>query len=205
MKEALTEKLQQAAQALIEQGKMAEAPIPLPQVTIPKERKFGDYATNLAMVLSKKVGMAPRDLAQALIDELGDGGFQECSGLEIEMDVDTFKEGGRNDQQVQRLGRVTSPNLVLKRGLVYPKDGQANRELWTWLQEVAGGVRPARRYDGTVEVEGLEDEIVARWSFQRALPAKLVGPKLDAKSGEIAIEELHLAHEGLRMEEVPGG
>lgn len=163
------------------------------------------FHVTLAKSSSRSDGRPAEGAAPEGPDELGDGGFQECSGLEIEMDVDTFKEGGRNDQQVQRLGRVTSPNLVLKRGLVYPKDGQANRELWTWLQEVGAGVRPARRYDGTVEVEGLEDEIVARWSFQRALPAKLVGPKLDAKSGEIAIEELHLAHEGLRMEEVPGG
>jgi phage tail-like protein len=41
---------------------------------------------------------------------------------------------------------------------------------------------------------------VARWTFLRALPSKVSGPALNAKTGEIAIEELHLVHEGLRLE-----
>jgi hypothetical protein len=31
------------------------------------------------------------------------------------------------------------------------------------------------------------------------LPAKIRGPQLNAKTGEIAIEELTIAHEGLRL------
>ena len=45
------------------------------------------------------------------------------------------------------------------------------------------------------------DEVVARWLFERGLPAKVTGPQLNAKTGEIAIEELHIAHEGLRLVE----
>ena len=37
------------------------------------------------------------------------------------------------------------------------------------------------------------------WTFDRGLPAKIKGPDLNGKSGEIAIEELHIAHEGLHM------
>jgi len=40
---------------------------------------------------------------------------------------------------------------------------------------------------------------VAIWHFDRGLPAKVVGPQLNGKTGEIAIEELHIAHEGLRL------
>jgi hypothetical protein len=32
---------------------------------------------------------------------------------------------------------------------------------------------------------------------------KLTGPALNAKTGEIAIEELHIAHEGLKLEKAP--
>ena len=35
--------------------------------------------------------------------------------------------------------------------------------------------------------------------FERGLPAKIKGPELNAKTGEIAIEELTIAHEGLRL------
>ena len=49
-----------------------------------------------------------------------------------------------------------------------------------------------------------DDDIVASWTYERGLPAKISGPQLNAKTGEIAIEELHIAHEGLRLVPVGG-
>ncbi|MCO6455121.1 MAG: phage tail protein [Pirellulaceae bacterium] len=131
---------------------------------------------------------------------LGDGGFQECSGLDVEMDVQEYLEGGRNDGVIKRVGRARFPNIVLKRGMFYGDEGQVNRELWTWLQDVVSGVRPVARYDGIIEVAGESPEIAARWIFFRGLPAKISGPQLNARTGDIAIEELQIAHEGLRLE-----
>ncbi len=134
---------------------------------------------------------------------LGDGAFQECTGLEIELHVDRFDEGGRNDRVVQRIGRATFPPLVLMRGMLRPANGQADLSLWRWMQEVISGVRPVRRYDGTIDIlDNAGVGPVARWTFQRGLPAKVVGPHLNGRTGEIAIEELHIAHEGLRIEAV---
>jgi len=107
---------------------------------------------------------------------LGTGGFQECTGLEVEMDVSEFPEGGSNDAVVQRVGRAKYTKLVLKRGMFAPDGGQVDSQLWQWLQAV-----------------------VATWTFTRGLPAKLVGPQLNAKTGDVAIEELQIAHEGLRL------
>jgi phage tail-like protein len=133
-------------------------------------------------------------------DLLGDGGFQECSGLEIEMDVQELVEGGRNDGIIRRVGRGKYTNLVLKRGMIFPDGGTVNDELWNWLQGVLSGVRPVARYDGTVEVlDPTGVDVVATWEFDRGLPAKISGPQLNAKTGEIAIEELTIAHEGLRL------
>jgi phage tail-like protein len=36
-----------------------------------------------------------------------------------------------------------------------------------------------------------------RWNFVKAWPAKWTGPSLSAKSNDVAIETLELAHEGL--------
>jgi phage tail-like protein len=132
---------------------------------------------------------------------LADGSFQECSGLEVEMDVQEYLEGGRNDGVIRRVGRAKYQNLVLKRGMFYPDSGQVNRDLWEWLQSIVAGRRPVPRYDGVVEVLGVGDEVVATWVFDRGLPVRLRGPELNAKTGEIAIEELHIAHEGLRLVE----
>ena len=133
--------------------------------------------------------------------EIGTGGFQECSGLEIEMDVQEYIEGGRNNGTVRRVGRGKYQPLLLKRGLFFRKDGegQVDPQLWLWIQKILDGERPVPRYDGLVHVMGQDKTVRASWMFDRGLPAKIRGPELNAKTGEIAIEELTIAHEGLRL------
>jgi phage tail-like protein len=143
--------------------------------------------------------LPPRERTQVPTgDPLGDGGFQECAGLEVQMDVQEHLEGGRNDGVVKRVGRAKFQDLVLKRGMFFERGSLANAQLWSWLQDVVAGVRPVARYDGIVEVLDV-DVVVARWVFDRGLPARIVGPQLNARTGEVAIEELHIAHEGLRL------
>jgi len=146
---------------------------------------------NFLITLNRSDGSSP---------PLGDGGFQECTGLDIEMDVQELQEGGRNDGTVRQVGRGKYSNIVLKRGMLFPDDGEVNNELWDWLQGVLSGVRPVARYDGVIEVLSADGvDTVATWTFDRGLPQKISGPQLNAKSGEIAIEELTIAHEGLRL------
>jgi phage tail-like protein len=156
--------------------------------------RFRVTLTRSAQAQSSAGAAAPADGAR-----LGDGGFQECSGLDLEIDVQELAEGGRNDGLIRRVGRVRLQPIVLKRGLLYGEAG-TNGELWSWLQGVIAGVRPVARYDGLVEVLAPDgDDVVATWSFDRGLPAKVSGPQLNARTGDVALEELHIAHEGLRL------
>src|SRR5206468_7294701 len=128
-------------------------------------------------------------------EALCDGGFQEVTGLEIEMDVQELVEGGRNDGVIRRVGRGKYSNLVLKRGMFYGDDNKVNAALWTWLQGILEGEVPVPRYDGTVQLRSNDGQrVLGTWVFTRGLPAKLSGPQLNAKTGEIAIEELTIAH-----------
>lgn len=134
--------------------------------------------------------------------ELGDGLFAECSGLELEADVRELLEGGRNNGVIRRVGRVKLVPIVLKRGMfVASPGGYANTQIWDWLTGMVNGGLPIPRYDGMVQVlaPGGKRQ-VARWTFIRALPSKVTGPSLNGRTGEIAIEELHLVHEGLKLE-----
>jgi phage tail-like protein len=136
---------------------------------------------------------------------LGEGAFQECSGLEMEMDVHDHLEGGRNDGVVRRVGRAKFPPLVLKRGMFAgsPTD-YVNTDLWAWLEGVVSGLTPVRRFDGIVTVHHPQSNAMemAQWMFYRGLPAKWTGPTLNAQPGEVGIEELQIAHEGLRIKHV---
>jgi len=143
---------------------------------------------------------------------LGTGGFSECSGLELEADVKEYLEGGRNDGVVRRVGRVKLMPIVLKRGMFVPQptngdtgaEATADAALWAWLTSMVSGVFPVPRYDGEIELRDPADErAVARWTFDRGLPLKVHGPTLNAKTGDIAVEELHIAHEGLRLGDRP--
>ncbi|MER6781487.1 MULTISPECIES: phage tail protein [unclassified Streptomyces] len=143
--------------------------------------------------------------ADAAPGRLGDGGFQECAGLALEADVREYLQGGANDEVVRRIGRVRLQPLVLKRGMLIAADGgSADTSLWDWLHGMVAGGAPVPRYDGDVEVlDPAGRRVVAHWTFVRGLPLKITGPTLNARTGEIAVEELHIAHEGLRLERTP--
>lgn len=131
--------------------------------------------------------------------QIAAGGFQECSGLDVEMDVQELQEGGRNDGVIRRIGRAKFQPLVLKRGMFFTSaQGPVVSELWDWFQGIVAGTT-ITRCDGIVEVMSIGDTVVARWAFDRGLPQKLVGPQLNARTGDVALEELHIAHEGLRL------
>jgi len=69
--EALSAAIRDALAALVAEGRLT---VDLPddvKVERPRNREHGDWATNVAMQLGKKAGMAPRDLAQLLADHLG--------------------------------------------------------------------------------------------------------------------------------------
>jgi len=54
------------------------------------------------------------------------GGFSECSGLEMSMDIEEYKEGGNNATILRFPTCVKWANLRLKRGITVADD------LWLW-------------------------------------------------------------------------
>ncbi len=149
-----------------------------------------------AVTLTAASGPRPAEPAS-----LGDGYFAECTGLELEADIKEYLEGGRNDGVVRRVGRAKLSPMVLKRGMFVPVAGKpADSALWDWITRMVDGQLPIPRYNGLVQVfSANKRREVARWVFVRGLPSKVVGPALNAKTGEIGIEELHIVHEGLRL------
>ncbi|GAC1614322.1 MAG: hypothetical protein NVS4B13_09080 [Candidatus Elarobacter sp.] len=121
----------------------------------------------------------------------GSGAFSECTGLEATMEVKVIKEGGMNYGVAQRAGPTTFATVVLKRGI------STSANLWNIFNAVTTGLY-APRMQVTINVFGIDGSAAIAWQLDRALPVKFKFADLNARgSGEIGIEELHLAHEGL--------
>jgi phage tail-like protein len=118
------------------------------------------------------------------------GGFSEVSGLQIEIESESFREGGVNEYMRQLPGPAKYPsNLVLKRGLT---DDDA---LWSWHRDVVRG--QIARKNGSVVLCDLTGEEQWRWNFLNAFPVKWLASDFHAGTAEVVIETLELVHEGL--------
>ena len=70
MKELIEKQLAEALAVLQSNGTIPADSHPSVSVSRTRDASHGDFASNLAMMLAKQAGRAPRDIAQALIDAL---------------------------------------------------------------------------------------------------------------------------------------
>jgi phage tail-like protein len=129
---------------------------------------------------------------QVEIDGVPVAAFSECSGLSTETEVIEYRNGNE-DNTVRKLpGLKKFGNIVLKRGFT---DG---KELWEWRKKVMDG--KTERRSGSIVLLNEQREPALRWNFREGWPLKWEGPVLNAKSSEVAIEELVIACEDIQME-----
>lgn len=125
------------------------------------------------------------------IDGINKAVFTEAEGLQIEVDVTEYEEGGNNGFVHRLPGRVRVSNLTLKRGLV-----QSN-QLYKWQTEIAQG-KVTRRNVSVVMYDPAGTEVI-RWNLIKAYPVRWIGPSFRVNEQVAAIETLELAHAGLEL------
>lgn len=126
-----------------------------------------------------------------MIDNKAQGVFTEVSGLQIEMDVMDYQEGGNNGFVHRLPGFTKVSNLTLKRGM------SSSNEFFKWLADIASG-KFTRRHVTLVMYDAAGEEVM-RWDFLNAYPVKWIGPQFRAPDASAAIETLELAHEGVML------
>jgi len=122
------------------------------------------------------------------------GGFSECTGLEMSLDVEEYREGGRNGESLQFPKGVRWSKLTLKKGL------GAGTALWDWHYGFVTGT--GRRRDGLIALLDDLHSPAHIWHFRRGLPTRYSGPSLNASQSAVAIESIEITHEGIYQ--VPG-
>lgn len=119
-------------------------------------------------------------------------GFSEVTGLQVETEVQDYREGGLNDFMHKLAGPTRYPsNLVLKHGIT------DKRELWKWHQDVALG--KVERKNGSIVLLDAAGEEMWRWNFEGAYPVRWNGPDLRANTAEVAVETLEMVHRGIKL------
>ena len=121
-------------------------------------------------------------------------GFSDVSGLGTEINYSEYRNGNDAVNTVRKVPNTfKQEDVTLKRGLV------GSTDLFQWVKEVREGAD--RRRSVTITLLDEARNPVSAFKLLNAQPKKWVGPTLAAKGGgEVAMEELHLTHEGIVYE-----
>jgi phage tail-like protein len=128
-------------------------------------------------------------VALSLVLDVVVGGFSECTGLEMTMKVEDYREGGNNGTVLKFPGRVEWSPITLKKGM------GAGQTLWDWHYGFAEG--KGKRRDGLIIL--LTDLHLPNniWYFRDGLPTKYTGPAMNAGQNSVAIEAVEIVHQGI--------
>ena len=120
--------------------------------------------------------------------------FQEVSGLSVEVETETLREGGENRFEYKLPKRAKYPNLILKRGLL---KGSAFLDWFksamnTYFIVAVYDFKPA---DITITLLDEADEPVAVWNVVQAYPLKWSMSDLRSSENAVVIESMELAYQ----------
>ena len=131
------------------------------------------------------------------IDKSIAASFSECSGLGVQIKKNVFHEGGVNDQQRIYLGQAEFADVTLKRGIT------DNQGFWKWISSVF--TQTSTRRNVNILVFNQAGETMMSWTLIGAVPIAWKTPAMQADGNAVAIEELTLAYEGLKVGKDKGG
>lgn len=123
-------------------------------------------------------------------------GFQEVSGLNIEVKSADYRNGNEPVNYVRKVnGLYSVGDVTLKRGLMGATD------LYEWIDQVRTGDQEAKR-NVTIQLrDETGSDTVMTWRLTNARPMRYTAPTLNGTTGtELAIEELVLSCEDLAIE-----
>ncbi len=119
------------------------------------------------------------------------GGFSDVSGLGMDVSYSEYRNGNEKFNTARKIPNTHKlDDITLKRGLV------GKTKLFEWIKSVAEGAYAP--VNATITLLDEARQPVATWVLRNAQPKKWTGPTFAAKGGgEVAMEELHLVHEGV--------
>lgn len=129
------------------------------------------------------------------VTEGADAGFQEVSGLGMEVTVTEYRNGNDRENSVQKItGLNKATDVTLKRGVI------GSLSLYAWLDQIRNGDQKAWR-TVTIHLQNEDHtQTVMTWKLLRARIIKHTSGPLNAVGTDVAMEEMVLTYERLEME-----
>lgn len=147
-------------------------------------------AANKSTSLSENVALVYKYSVE--IQGILEGYFVECKGLQVQRDVEEYKEGGQNTFVHKFPGQIKYSNVTLTRGVFN------TNALLRWFQ--FGKEKAQVGYKNiSIILFNQEGTTLKRWELERAYPIKWTGPNLKSSDSNAAIETLELAHHGFKV------
>lgn len=133
---------------------------------------------------------------ESLGEESVEAGFQEVSGIGMEITVAEYRGGNFSTNEPMKItGMVKTPDITLKRGVIGRVD------LWNWLNAVRDGAQNQLKNVTIRLMTEDRTEVAQEWILKNARPMKYTGPSLNGKGTDVAVEELVLAAERIEQPE----
>lgn len=128
-----------------------------------------------------------------------EAGFQEVSGLSMEMETEPYHEGGQNQFTHKLPNGVKGGTLVLKRGFLAQE-----KPLYLWCQQILQGNLNSPIKPATFNLQLLSTytpagsaatgDVLKSWSFLRAWPTKWELAGFNSEESKVAVESLELSY-----------
>lgn len=129
------------------------------------------------------------------VTEGPDAGFQEVSGLGMEVTVTEYRNGNDKENSVRKItGLNKTTDVTMKRGVI------GSLSLYAWLDQIRNGDQKASR-TVTIHLQNEDHtQTVTTWKLLRARIIKHTSGPLNAVGTDVAMEEMVLTYERLEME-----
>jgi phage tail-like protein len=124
------------------------------------------------------------------IEDLGQIGFSEISGLDTSIEVHEYREGDDKAPTASKVPGIRKySNITFKYGVTDSMD------VYNWLQPSLE--TDIARHKITITLMNEDGDATAAWEIINAWPVKYTATDFNALSSDVAIEQMEIAHEGL--------
>ena len=138
---------------------------------------------------------APKFQFVVEIPDVGIGDFREGSGLDSEVDIIECRAGNHPDFSTLKIPEINkSSDVTLKKGMF-----KGDLARFAYFSQLNKNLIERKVVTITL-LDADNSAALFVWTLKNAFPMKITSTDLNASNTEVAVEELVLAHEGMKME-----